>query len=628
MKVDIFETQSYYRVVVNRYRPVLSFSDEDDPLAVSDISELLPGFSLKMDGNITIIEIPLEVGSHILGMGERAFGIDRKRKLLSSVNTDPGGYERERDPIYLPLPFFIKASSGIAQGVFVNFPGEIFFDLGQSNYDRISIRVHSSQFEFYVFRESNIKDTVKAYIELTGRTFVPPKWAIGHTISRYTYYPENQLREIIDRYEGTTKVEAVYLDIDYMDNYRLFTWNREKFSDKALQNLHNKGIRVVTIVNPSVKLDQNFEFFAKGLGHYMEKANGDMYTGPMWPGTSVFPDFMNEETRNFWKEGIRNWARSGVDGIWLDMNEPTVLTEDHLFDVNALHRLDNGERIRHGEVRNLYPYYQCKSTYEALSEQSDQPFILTRSGYSGVQKYAAVWTGDNISSWDDLKLQISMVTSLSISGVTVVGCDLGGFIGDSDPDLIAAYYRMGLFFPLYRNHKDIKGRDQEVYLLPSYAREDIIKSVDLRYKFLDYIYSLIQKAHFDGTGPVITPLPYEFPSDENTYFVDDQYMVGEYLMYAPQINKETSSRRLYLPEGAWYNFLTREKIKGPVYLETEEQYPIYIKENGCVVYEDRIIVTGKGNFDLYLDGKKVSVNSDGTTVNVTGTTRMKTEIIQ
>lgn len=628
MKVNIFETTSYFKVVINDYRPLVSFSDEGSVVDATDVSTILPGFSLKENHDETLLEIPIDVGSHILGLGERAFGIDRKRKRLSSVNTDPGGYRREEDPIYLPMPFFVKVTRGVSQGVFVNYPGEMIFDLGQERYDFISVKVKSDRFEFFVFKSPTVKGTVRDYIELTGRTFLPPRWAIGHTVSRYTYYPENQLKEVIDRYAETTRIEAVYLDIDYMDHYRLFTWNENLFSNGFLDNLHKKGVKVITIVNPSVKLDQNFPLFGKWLGHYMEKSNGDLYTGPMWPGTSVFPDFMNDETRELWKEEIRNWSRSGVDGIWLDMNEPTVLTDDHLFDPDALHKLDNGEQVKHGQVRNLYPYLQCKATYEALSEGSQSPFILTRSGYSGVQRYAAVWTGDNITSWDDLKLQITTVTGLSISGVTVVGCDLGGFIGDGDPDLVAAYYRMALFFPLYRNHKDVKGRDQEVYMLPSYAREDIVNSIDLRYKFLDHIYSLIHLSHSDGTGPVITPLPYEFPSDENSYFAEDQYMIGEHLMYAPQINRDLKSRRVYIPEGIWYNFWNWKRIEGPGYINTEESYPVFVRNNGCLLYDGKILVTGKGKFDLFVKGDRVTVESDGTKVSVSGSQKIPAEIIQ
>lgn len=621
MKVSFFESESYFKIVLNEYKPVLSYNSKESEIPQSNFDSIYSGFEFNCTADGLVISMPLEVGSHVLGLGERAFGLERKRKRFSSVNTDPGGYQRGRDPIYLPLPFFVKVSGGAAQGIFINYPGEMVFDLGAENYDRINIKVLSDSVEMYVFKGVDIKDAVKAYIQLTGKTFLPPKWAIGHTVSRYTYYPEKNLLEVIDRYRNETFVDAVYLDIDYMDRYHLFTWNKKLFNGDFLDQVHKRNVKLVTIVNPSVKADQNFDLFRRGMGHYMEKSNGDLYTGPMWPGLSVFPDFINSKAREFWKAEIRTWAGSGVDGIWLDMNEPTLLTEDHLFDGNALHRLDNGETVAHSKVRNLYPYYQCQATYEALSEKTDLPFILTRSGYAGVQKYAAVWTGDNVATWDDLKLQITAVTGLSLSGVTVVGCDLGGFLDDSDPDLISAYYRLGLFFPLYRNHKDVKGRDQEVWALPSRARNNILSSIELRYKFIDHIYSLIEASHRDNAGPVVTPMPYEFPGDEDSYFAEDQYMVGEGLLYAPQISKDTSHRTVYLPEGNWYDFWTWDKIKGPSYVESSSSYPIYMKENSYVLYDGKIIVSGTGKFTLYVDGEKVMVESDGKNVSISGKTK-------
>lgn len=617
MKVEIFEGQDYYRFSFNDYRPVVSFTLDQNESKVGEeiLNSKFSGLNFKFHENTITISIPLEVASHILGLGEKAFGIDRIRKKLRMLNTDPGGYERGKDPIYIPIPFFIKVTGGKSLGVFLNFPGDSTFDLGVSQYDKILIDVSGESAELFIFKAQEIKEVLRAYSNLTGRTFVPPKWAIGHTISRYSYYPEKEALAVIDKYAKTAPVEAMYLDIDYMDHYRLFTWNRDYFSHNFIAEMHKRNVKVVTSVSPSVKADQNFELFRAGMGHYMEKKNGDVYIGNMWPGNSVFFDLLNHDAQEFWKSRISEWAKSGVDGVWLDMNEPTVLTVDHLFDGDALHRLDDGRTVEHRYVRNLYPYLQTKATFEGLSEHNDEPFILTRSGYAGIQKYAAVWTGDNMATWDDVKLQISMVTSLSVSGIPVVGCDIGGFLLDGSPDLLAAYYRMSLFFPIFRNHKDVRGKDQEVYLMPDYARNDILESIDIHYDFLDHILSLIRSSHLTGE-PVVTPLAYEFSKDEDSFHVEDQYMVGSALLYAPQIYRGTETRRVYVPEGTWYNFWTNEKLVGPCYINSEDKYPLYQRDNSCVLYKGKLRLTGSGNSTLLLDEGEVNVTWNGKDVKL------------
>ena len=491
MLIHLYETETYYRINIGSHTPVIRYSHSDEVEIDSKLLSNVKGNMeiAEMRGNIQI-QFDLDPSAHVLGLGERAFGLDRKRKKLISINKDPGGYVRGVDPIYLPLPFFLQINEGSCLGVFINHPGKVLFDFGVDTYNKSTITVYDEGCEIFIFKSNEIKEVVNSFIMLTGKPFLPPYWSIGHTISRYTYYPASSVLEIVEKYQKYVPVEAVYLDIHYMDRYKLFTWDPVKFGNgkEFVDKVHSLGTRVVPIIDPSIKSDQNYSLFAEGIGNYIETSNSDIYHGNMWPGDSVFLDLLNERSRKLWKKYVTEFSKSGIDGIWLDMNEPTILSEDHLFDPNAVHHLDDGSTVIHEKVRNAYPYFQAKATFEALSGSSKEPFILSRSGYAGIQKYAAVWTGDNKSSWDDVKLQISVVTSLSISGITVVGCDLGGFFSDSDPEMLAAYYRMALFFPLYRNHKTINGNDQEVFLMPSKFRDDIVHSVRIRYDFMDHIY--------------------------------------------------------------------------------------------------------------------------------------------
>ena len=611
---EIYETNDYFKVLVGDYKPIMNFSLNIKELKINHIplnfEEI--GFEFEINKDQIFLYLPLEVESHIVGMGERAQSLDLKRKKLITVNTDPGGYSRGKDPIYLPIPFFIKVSKGDSLGIFVNYPGKIIFDFGIEIYNKIKITIDNPGCEVFIFKSKDIKNIINSYMNLTGKPFMPPRWSLGHTISRYTYYPAERVFEIVKKYKDIIPIEAVYLDIDYMDGYKLFTWNKELFGDgkSFLKKMHDMAVKVVTILDPSIKSDQNYTIYKDGLGNYLETKNKSIYNGEMWPGNSVFPDFLNNSGREFWKRLVIEWLKQGIDGIWLDMNEPTILTEDHLLDPNTSHKLDNDELVLHKNVRNLYPLFQNKATYEAFLEAGTEPFILTRSGYSGIQKYAAVWTGDNKSTWDDVKLQISMVSSLSISGVMIAGCDLGGFFGESTPDLVSAYYRMALFFPLYRNHKSMDGNDQEIFLFPTKWKDEIISSVTLRYEFIDYLYNLVYLSHKNGT-PVIEPLYYDFSGDDNSFFVDDEYMVGSNLLYAPQIYEKSLSRSLYLPEEEWIDFWTRTKISGPVNLDSSQKYPLFLKNNSYVIYKHSIIVYGKGKFTIFISGKEFQIESDG-----------------
>ncbi len=617
MQVTFFESDNYYRILVNNYNPIIGLKkNHEKKLSKTPDIFLKNNIELNETENWVKIKLELNISSHILGLGEKATNIDKKRKVLVSLNTDLIGYARNSDPLYLSIPFFINVNHGKSLGLFINYPGYISFDFGVSEYNKTTILVKSNSFEFYIFKSDDIKKIVNSYISLTGKTFVPPKWSIGHGISRYSYYPSEIALNIIKDYKNIMPVDSIYLDIHYMDGYRLFTWDKERYGDGSefIKRAHDQDIKIVTIIDPSIKLDQNYDVFKQGIGNYIENDDSSIYNETMWPGDSVFPDFFNKKAREYWKKLIKSWSLQGIDGIWLDMNEPTVLTESHLIPENALHKLDDGTKIKHGNVRNLYPYMQCMATYNALTEINKEPFILSRSGYAGIQKYAAIWTGDNTPSWDDLKLQISMVSSLSISGIAVVGCDLGGFFGDSSPELLSAYYKMALLFPFYRNHKNIDNGDQEVFLMPDNVKNDIIETVNLRYDFIDYIYSAIYKAHKDGI-PVITPLPYDYPGDENTYYVKDQYIMDN-IMYAPQINENNDFRYVYLPEGEWINFWDNSLIRGKTRIKTEEKYPLYIKNNSCIVYKNKILIYGTGKFEFYLNNEEVSIEFNDKKINV------------
>ena len=532
------------------------------------------------------IEIDLSVSDRIFGLGERPSRMNRKRSKHVLYNTSAWDYNTKKEDIYSSFPVFYIMDGKNTYMVFLNYPGEIEFDFGIEKYDRIIITFQSGEFELFLSQAKTLKEVVTTYFKITGMPFKIPEWALGHQISRWSYFPDTSVKEIVDRYLEKFPVSAIYLDIDYMDHYRIFTWDHERFPDPdgLVKYLSNKGVKLVPILDPGIKLDQNFEVFRNGLGNYLEDSSNSLYIDTVWPGSCVFPDFINKNAREFWSDEVGGFLRFGIEGIWLDMNEPAVHNAYEngkrraTILKDAMHKLDDGTRVADFFVHNLYAYYEAEATFSSMKSKIDKPFILTRSGYPGIQKYAAMWTGDNLSSYDDIKLQISMVLSLSISGIPYCGCDLGGFWGDSDPELLSAYYEAALFFPIYRNHKIKNANDQELFMLPKYYQERILKAINTRYSFLPYVKELADKSSSKGE-PIVRPLFYNFPDDLDTYSMEDEYMVGESVLHAPIIGKDQRVRNVYLPRGKWISYWTGDVYNGPAMIDSKERMGIYIREN-------------------------------------------------
>ncbi|WP_373467900.1 alpha-glucosidase MalA [Acidianus infernus] len=601
MKVVIKEGKGgIYKIIVNDPFPPVEF-----PFEGKESEKDLSFFSLNItesEGNI-VIEKDLDIKEHVLGLGEKAYELDRRRGRFIMYNVDAGAYDKFSEPLYLNVPFIITVKHGVAKGYFINSASKVIFDIGFEDYGKIKIKIPEPSVEIYYFEGPTVEKVLEQYAELTGKPFLPPIWAFGYMISRYSYFPQDKIVKLLDELkEEGFRVSGVFLDIDYMDSFKLFTWDRNRFPDprRFIDEVHSRGVKVITIVDHSVRVDQNYNVFISGLGKYCEMSSGELFVGKLWPGNSVYPDFFREETRDWWSGLISSWLSQGIDGIWLDMNEPTDFTKvQEILDIfkdtpiqikdnrfyttfpdNVVHYL-RGKKVPHSQVRNAYPYYEAMATFEGFKKAGrDEIFILSRSGYAGIQKYAFVWTGDNTSSWDQLRLQLQTVLGLSISGIPYVGIDIGGFQGrlskvENSPEILLYMFRLAMFFPFFRTHKAKDGIDVEPIYLPYYYKEKVRDVINTRYKFLPYIYCLAKEAHETG-HPIIRPLFYEFPEDEDTYRIDDEYMLGKYVLYAPQLGE---SRVVYLP-GKWFEFSTGEERSG--WVKTNADLPIYIRENSVV----------------------------------------------
>lgn len=606
---------------------------------------------ISVEGERTRIWKPLALDEHVLGLGERAMPIDRRRAVAVMFNFDAYAHLPFMDPLYVSIPLAIFVRKGKAFGLLVNSPAYSVFDMGVREYAAVDIEVEDKP-ELYVIFGPTPMEVLEVYVDITGKPFLPPKWALGYQISRFSYEPQGAVLDVVEKTVEEVPLEAIYLDLDHMDGRRIFTWDRRKFPDPhgLIAELHERGVKVVPILDPYVKAEPGYKVFEEGLHHLLTTENNELYLVRGWPGLSALPDFLNKKAREWWAKLVEEYVREyDVDGLWIDMNEPTNMDGDILFTghwaelrkavalglkpgplrkedllrrtaAGAVHRLDDGRIVKHEKVHNAYAYFEAMATYEGMLRAGKKPFVLSRAGYAGIQRYAAVWTGDVVASWEGLKAALMAVLGLSSSGVHMVGADIGGFAGYSDPELIVRWYQASIFFPFFRAHKGKEGNDTELFALPARHREAVVEVIKLRYKFLPYLWHLAWEAHLTGR-PILRPLPLEFPDDEDAYRIDDEYMAGPYILVAPHVSPG-SKRSVYLPSGVWIDYWSGVVHLGPSWVEATADLPIYIRRGSAILGDGFLMVYGEGSWRIYHgEGDKplqLEVRSSGNVVELSG----------
>lgn len=606
---------------------------------------------ISVEGERARIWKPLALDEHVLGLGERAMPIDRRRAVAVMFNFDAYAHLPFMDPLYVSIPLAIFVRKGKAFGLLVNSPAYSVFDMGVREYAAVDIEVEDKP-ELYVIFGPTPMEVLEVYADITGKPFLPPKWALGYQISRFSYEPQGAVLDVVEKTIEEVPLEAIYLDLDHMDGRRIFTWDRRKFPDPhgLIAELHERGVKVVPILDPYVKAEPGYKVFEEGLHYLLTTENNELYLVRGWPGLSALPDFLNKKAREWWAKLVEEYVREyDVDGLWIDMNEPTNMDGDILFTghwaelrkavalglkpgplrkedllkrtaAGAVHRLDDGRIVKHEKVHNAYAYFEAMATYEGMLRAGKKPFVLSRAGYAGIQRYAAVWTGDVIASWEGLKAALMAVLGLSSSGVHMVGADIGGFAGYSDPELIMRWYQASIFFPFFRAHKGKEGNDTELFALPARHREAVVEVIKLRYKFLPYLWHLAWEAHLTGR-PILRPLPLEFPDDEDAYRIDDEYMAGPYILVAPHVSPG-SKRSVYLPSGVWIDYWSGVVHLGPSWVEAMADLPIYIRRGSAILGDGFLMVYGEGSWRIYHgEGDKplqLEVRSSGNVVELSG----------
>ena len=526
------------------------------------------------------------------GLGEKGGDLNKKGCYTENFNTDDPETDDDSITYYKTIPFYVALKEKATYGIFFDNSFRSYFDMGKEMGDRIFFGAIGGQIQYYFIPGENIKEVVKNYTTLTGRMEMLPLWSLGYQQCRFSYFSQEEVRELVKTFEEKDiPLDVVYLDIDYMDGFRVMTFKTPNFDDAAglIGDLKEKGIRTITIIDPGVKVDEEYDVFKRGKegNHFTKKLDGEMFIGAVWPGDSAFPDFSNKDCREWWKSELKKFiSEHGMDGIWNDMNEPCVFNNDHKTMLETcLHNSDNGV-IEHKEFHNRYGFEMSRCSKEAQEElhPNERGFSMTRATYAGGQRYSSVWTGDNMSLWSQMRMSISMNANLGISGFSFVGNDVSGFGLDSSEELFIRWMEMGPFIPIFRNHSNMYTRRQEPWAFGPRAEKIAKKSIELRYELLPYIYDLYYISHKEGL-PIFRPMIMEYEKDMNLLNMREQFMLGENMIVAPVLYEGERSKTVYLPKGIWFNYFTMEKLQGGKWYKLPcelDEILVFVKEGAII----------------------------------------------
>ncbi|HHD2602289.1 TPA: glycoside hydrolase family 31 protein [Clostridium perfringens] len=571
---------------VDKNTTEISFKDLDGNIINEDFQ---PSFKDEK-GNVYISKVNDCLAYY--GLGEKGGDLNKKGCYTENFNTDDPETDDDSITYYKTIPFYVALKEEATYGIFFDNSFRSYFDMGKEMGDRIFFGAIGGQIQYYFIPGENIKEVVKNYTALTGRMEMPPLWSLGYQQCRFSYFSQEEVRELVKTFEEKDiPLDVVYLDIDYMDGFRVMTFKTPNFDDAAglIGDLKEKGIRTITIIDPGVKVDEEYDVFKRGKegNHFTKKLDGEMFIGAVWPGDSAFPDFSNKDCREWWKSELKKFiSEHGMDGIWNDMNEPCVFNNDHKTMLETcLHNSDNGV-IEHKEFHNRYGFEMSRCSKEAQEElhPNERGFSMTRATYAGGQRYSSVWTGDNMSLWSQMRMSISMNANLGISGFSFVGNDVSGFGLDSSEELFIRWMEMGPFIPIFRNHSNMYTRRQEPWAFGPRAEKIAKKSIELRYELLPYIYDLYYISHKEGL-PIFRPMIMEYEKDMNLLNMREQFMLGENMIVAPVLYEGERSKTLYLPKGSWFNYFTMEKLQGGKWYKLPcelDEILVFVKEGAII----------------------------------------------
>lgn len=651
---------------------------------LSTIEPYLQGFAFS-ESSLQLTR-PLASEERVFGLGERTGSMNKRGQAFPIWNIDPHkGHNPKTEMMYTSIPFYLGLSNaeGNTYGVLIDHTGRTEMDIGKTDRTSVHMTIEGDSLVVYFLVGPKPWDVLRQYTELTGHMPLPPRWAIGHHQSRWSYASEQQVEQVASQMRARNHpCDGIWLDIDYMDGYRNFTWKHEAFPqpERMARDLHQQNLHLVTIIDPGTKIDEHYFVYQQGMeqDYFCRLENGEIFAGNVWPGASVFPDFSRSEVRAWWGDLYKILLDQGVDAFWNDMNEPAltdmmVLKDPALADTlrsdeqtnlspatksntmadDVLHLGDrdqptgpDGGPTLHKFFHNAYGMEMARATYEGLLRlrPGQRPFVLTRSGTAGVQRYAAIWTGDNTSQWTHIPMAITMCLNIGISGVSFVGVDIGGFWDSTNGELLVRYAQLGALLPFCRNHNAINNVDQEPWAFGEPIESAYRAAIETRYRLMPYLYTLFQQAARSG-APIMRPLYYHYAQDEQACDVEDAFLVGETLLSAPVYEQGATSRRVYLPAGTWIDFWNGKEYPGGGWSDIEaplETWPLLIRGNSILPtgpimhYADQyptdpmtftcyMTTDGEASYTLYEDDSSTLAYQSGTFAETTISCRVSAD---
>ena len=590
----------------------------------------LPYFTLSKgeDGSLTfsLILSPEEV---LFGLGQGVRGIDKRGHRYESWNSDVFNHTEERPSLYGSHNFLVFFSPDRLFGVYLDDPGKITWDLGYTARDQAVITVESGSLDLYLIEEDSLPAIARAFRGLTGRSYIPPRWAFGYIQSRWGYASEEEVRTVADEHRKRhIPLDAVCLDIDYMVDFKNFTWNPKAFPDlkKFQAEMKEDHLRLVPIIDAGIKVEEGYAPYDTGKAGdcFCKKEDGSDFVAAVWPGRCCFPDFLREDVRRWFGDLYLPLLEAGIEGFWNDMNEPALFYSDEgladafaaadkiraggvdyestwwlkdvfngmansMDDYRRFYHLVDGKPVRHDRVHNLYGAGMTRATAEGFRRFApDQRLLLfSRSSFIGAHRNGGIWQGDNFSWWSHLKMALQMLPNLNLCGFLFTGCDLGGFGCNVTEDLMERFLQLGVFTPLMRNHSALHTREQEIYRFSIW--ETMRDTVSVRYALLPYLYSEFMKAALRDEM-LFRPLAFDYPADRRAVHTQDQLMLGGDCMIAPVYEQNAAGRYVYLPEDMLLIRFRSSKDYDLVPLEKGDhwidlalgEFPLFVKKNRAV----------------------------------------------
>ncbi|MEM9685612.1 MAG: glycoside hydrolase family 31 protein [Bacteroidota bacterium] len=597
--LEVEEKQDHYQVTTAKLR--INIHKENLKVNIYDtegtlINEEEQGFhweeNYEYGGNIVKMSKTSQEVESFYGLGDKPTHLNLKGKRIQNWGTDQYAFGKDQDPLYKNVPFYIGLHHNIAYGIFFDNTFRTFFDFCHERRNVTSFWASGGEMNYYFFYGPSIAEVVTGYTDLTGTPELPPLWTLGYHQCKWSYYPESKVREIAQQFRThQIPCDAIYLDIDYMDGFRCFTWNKEHFPDpkKMVADLEEDGFKTVVIIDPGIKIDKDYWVYQQAIenDYFCKRADGPYMKGKVWPGECNFPDFTNPEVRQWWaglyKELI---AEIGVKGVWNDMNEPAVMeVPTKTFPLDVRHHYD-GHPCSHRKAHNIYGMQMARATYEGVKQFAfpKRPFTITRSSYSGGQRYTSSWTGDNIASWEHLWIANIQVQRMCMSGMSFTGTDIGGFAEQPTGELYIRWIQLGVFHPFCRTHSSGDHGEQEPWSFDEDVLNITRKFIALRYTLLPYLYTMFWQYANEGI-PMLKSLVYYDQEDLQTHYRTDEFLFGDHIVVCPIVEPNAKGRRAYIPRGNWYDYWTDEIHTGgkESWINADiDTIPLFVKEGAVI----------------------------------------------